>query len=66
MGQLDPATTAKSATKIGLKPNFKEIIAMKKRASEAHKQLELSIEVCDDDDLFDPVPEENEGEAPFK
>ena len=39
---------------------------MKKRASEAHKQLELSIEVCDDDDLFDPVPEENEGEAPFK
>ena len=39
---------------------------MKKRASEIHKQLELSIDVCDDDDQFDPVPEEHENEAPFK
>lgn len=40
---------------------------MKKRASEIHKQMELSIDIGDD--LEDPVaeePDEFEFDAPFK
>lgn len=60
---VDRAAHTLSTPKVaGHKPNFKEIIEAKKRASAIQQQHEMSIDIPDED--IDDHPEE--AEAPFK